>query len=554
MKTELPDIIGINEVKPKRTKSQLFPDEFNLERLGYDMFPNNIEEDNGRGQILYVSKKLKAKRVYFDSEFEEVTCAKIDLNNQDKLLVVLVYRSPSCTERNCEHLNQLVNAASDSNSSHLLMMGDFNYKFIDWETTFSEIAVEQTFLDNLVDKGLHQHVREPTRQRGRNEPSILDLVITKEESNVDEISYNSPLGKSDHSLLTFRFRCYADNCEEEEQEIWLYKKADYATMKEEFSLWDYEGEMRGKSTDERWEIFCTKYNQIVENNIPKVKRKKKFPVPLEGEIRKKIEEKDKLSRKLCELRKQKKWGEVDDVWKDYCKVRNKVRSLSRAARKDFESQIANEAKENPKKVFAYMNSKVKTKQGIGDICTDPENPKSSVTSNDQEKVNIFSKFFISVQVDEKDKSPEIEPKNINEQMPPLDMKRMRENVLKYLKCLKPNKKGGIDKQSPRVLREVAEEIVDVVLSIFDASLRNAEVPGDWLRAVIAVIFKKGKKSLVGNYRPVSLTCILCKVMEKVVRDHIIEHMKRNRLFSKKQYGFLAGRSVSLQLLFAHEGF
>ena len=171
-------------------------------------------------------------------------------------------------------------------------------------------------------------------------------MITKEESNVDEISYNSPLGKSDHSLLTFRFRCYADNCEEEEQEIWLYKKADYATMKEEFSLWDYEGEMRGKSTDERWEIFCTKYNQIVENNIPKVKRKKKFPVPLEGEIRKKIEEKDKLSRKLCELRKQKKWGAVDEVWKDYCRVRNKIRSLSRAARKDFESQIANEAKEN----------------------------------------------------------------------------------------------------------------------------------------------------------------------------------------------------------------
>ena len=67
-----------------------------------------------------------------------------------------------------------------------------------------------------------------------------------------------------------------------------------------------------------------------------------------------------------------------------------------------------------------------------------------------------------MQVDEKDKSPEIEPKNINEQMPPLDMKRMRENVLKYLKSLKPNKKGGIDKQSPRVLREVAEEIVDVV--------------------------------------------------------------------------------------------
>ena len=149
-----------------------------------------------------------------------------------------------------------------------------------------------------------------------------------------------------------------------------------------------------------------------------------------------------------------------------------------------------------------------------------------------------------MQVDEKDKGPEMENKTLNEEMPPLDMKQMREKVLKYLKSLKPDKKGGIDKQSPRVLREVAEEIVDVVVMIFDESLKNAVVPGDWLRAIIAVIFKKGKKSVVGNYRPVSLTCILCKVMEKVVRDHIIDHMKRNKLFSKKQYGFLAGSSGS----------
>ena len=258
----------------------------------------------------------------------------------------------------------------------------------------------------------------------------------------------------------------------------MYKKADYAKMKEEFSQWDYNNDMRGKNADEKWKLFCSKYDQIVKKNTPKVKRKKKFPVPLEEDLRKKIQEKDRMSRKLGELRKQKKWGEVDELWKDYCKVRNKVRSMSRAARKNFEQKIANESKDNPKKVFAYMNSKVKTRQGIGDISTDPDDPKSALAKNDQEKANIFSKFFSSVQVDEKDKGPEMENKNLNEEMPPLDMKQMREKVLKYLKSLKPDKKGGIDKQSPRVLREVAEEIVDVVVMIFDESLKNAVVPGD----------------------------------------------------------------------------
>ena len=62
------------------------------------------------------------------------------------------------------------------------------------------------------------------------------------------------------------------------------------------------------------------------------------------------------------------------------------------------------------------------------------------------------------------------------------------------------------------------------------------------------LFKKGDKSDPGNYRPVSLTSIACKMMEKLVRNQIVEHMKRNKLFSKKQFGFISGRSTTLQLL------
>jgi hypothetical protein len=65
---------------------------------------------------------------------------------------------------------------------------------------------------------------------------------------------------------------------------------------------------------------------------------------------------------------------------------------------------------------------------------------------------------------------------------------------------------------------------------------------------VVALFKKGDKSDPGNYRPVSLTSIACKMMEKLVRNQIVEHMKRNELFSKKQFGFVSGRSMTLQLL------
>ena len=65
---------------------------------------------------------------------------------------------------------------------------------------------------------------------------------------------------------------------------------------------------------------------------------------------------------------------------------------------------------------------------------------------------------------------------------------------------------------------------------------------------ISVIFKKGNRKTAGNYRPVSLTSIICKYMEQCVKDHIVKHMIRNKLFSMQQFGFIKGRSTVLQLL------
>lgn len=549
--SDLPQIVAINEVKPKNQRFKVLPAEFNMKELGYDMFDNNIEEVRGRGQILYVSKELNAKRVYFESHFEEVVCAKVDLKNKDKLLIVLIYRSPNSEDRNNSYLNALIEEACKLGTSHMLIMGDFNYKSIDWRSSFSEDVTEMAFVDKIIENGLQQHVVQATRQRGKDTPQILDLIISNEETNIDEIIYNSPLGKSDHSTLLFEYRCYT-NVTPAEVKIPLPHKADFTKMRHEFSKLKDEFLKLPSSmkTEDKWQLFNGKYKEIVEECTPTVTKKRIFPVPLDEEIRAKIKEKDKMSRKLNELKKQKRLGEYDSLWKEYCKVRNKVRSMTRATRKTFEQKIAKESKDNPKKVYSYINSKVKTRQGVGDICIDPDNPKSKVTDNDQEKANIFSKFFSSVQVEENGPCPPVAKKNVKHQMPPLKIKKMREKVLKMLKNLKPNKKEGIDKQTPKVLKEVAEEIVDIVIVIFDESLDKAEVPGDWLLSLIAVIFKKGKKTMAGNYRPVSLTCILCKCMEKLIRDHIVEHMRRNNLFTKFQYGFLSGRSVTLQLLYA----
>ena len=71
---------------------------------------------------------------------------------------------------------------------------------------------------------------------------------------------------------------------------------------------------------------------------------------------------------------------------------------------------------------------------------------------------------------------------------------------------------------------------------------------EWKKAKISTLFKKGAKCVVGNYRPVSLMSAVCKIMEKFVRSHVMNHMKMNDFFMNKQYGFITGRSTTLQLL------
>ena len=84
--------------------------------------------------------------------------------------------------------------------------------------------------------------------------------------------------------------------------------------------------------------------------------------------------------------------------------------------------------------------------------------------------------------------------------------------------------------------------------LFSRSLETNQIPEIWKCANISPIYKKGKKDDVNNYRPVSLTCILCKILESIIRDKVMEHFTINKLFTNRQFGFLKGRSTVTQLL------
>jgi hypothetical protein len=88
---------------------------------------------------------------------------------------------------------------------------------------------------------------------------------------------------------------------------------------------------------------------------------------------------------------------------------------------------------------------------------------------------------------------------------------------------------------PLVLKKVIHEIAPPLATIMRKSLKEEAVPEDWRTANITPIFKKGQKSDPGNYRPVSLTSVSCRLMESLVKDQIVRHLEKNGLIRSTQH-------------------
>lgn len=84
--------------------------------------------------------------------------------------------------------------------------------------------------------------------------------------------------------------------------------------------------------------------------------------------------------------------------------------------------------------------------------------------------------------------------------------------------------------------------------IFEKSLNEGVLPQIWKCANVTAIFKSGSKSKPSNYRPISLTSVPGKIMERIIRNALVDHMTQNKLFNDAQHGFIAGRSCVTQLL------
>ena len=88
----------------------------------------------------------------------------------------------------------------------------------------------------------------------------------------------------------------------------------------------------------------------------------------------------------------------------------------------------------------------------------------------------------------------------------------------------------------------------MLATIYQTSIDTECVPSRWKQANVCGVFKSGEKSGPTNYRPISLTSILSKVLEHIIQSQVMKHLEQYAILTDVQHGFRARRSTVTQLI------
>ncbi|BHF80884.1 hypothetical protein SprV_0702401200 [Sparganum proliferum] len=203
----------------------------------------------------------------------------------------------------------------------------------------------------------------------------------------------------------------------------------------------------------------------------------------------------------------------------------------------------------PKILFHYLDSRLKNKDSIAVL----EDDNGVGIIENSGKAEHLGRYFASVFTRETEFRSRSASNAVETAGPVLDSMLFSTAVVeRELQNLKEAKSSGPDNIPAKFLKELANELSKPLANIFRSSFELGRLPSEWKTANISPIYKGGARTSANNYRPVSLTCISCKIMEAIIKKATMKFLKRNHLLSDLQHGFRQNCSCLSNLLLSTE--
>ena len=515
--------------------------------VGYTLYRSNHSDGSGgpgRGVALYVKNSINhsACPQMEEMEYDCSTWSIVKLAHNKSLLVGVVYRSPNSTDENNTSLLNLLQVASRSNCDYLNICGDFNFPLIDWSvcrSLESENSLSADFVDLVAELSWYQHAQQSTRFRG-SQNSCLDLILTNEENMVDEVRDLPPLGKSDHICQCWSLTVSEALFRNTSVRRPNFKRAKWADLKKD--LRNYRNVPEDQPSM-MYDKFIRMIHEAKDRHIPTCKprtNKHRLPWMKSAGIK---------AQRRAQWRTWRKFRQTSHPrdYDAYKMERNRLTDMVRTAKTKYERQLIIDMKDNPNLYHGHCRRTLKTKQGVSNVV----GGDGTLTETEEQTAEELGTYYNSVFTRDEGVAPPPDfPEKTQEKLN--DVNFSIETVEKALLAVKPNKAAGPDGVESRIMKECAEELAPTLHGIFRKSLDEAEVPRLWKEAEIVPIHKGGSKATMANFRPVALTSIACKVLEKILCSAILAFLTMHNLITAQQHGFVRGRSCQTNILLCLE--
>ena len=323
---------------------------------------------------------------------------------------------------------------------------------------------------------------------------------------MDNVEILEPLGNSDHNQIHFDI-----NVKSESKNKKTYKrnfhKGNYKDMRKYLAKLDWNNMLMNKTAIECWNILKYEIESIIDKFVPFQKQGKRCRKKhLSKEAIRKIVLKQTMWRVYRRTRKE-------EYYANYKEELNAATTEIRQSIRSYEQKLACNIKNDSKSFYAYVRSKQNVQDKVG--------PLEDSTGNIISQGFLILIYYLGLLV----VTPEMVPKKI--------------------KAMKDNKSLGVDGIPPKLLMETVEQISIPLATVFNMSLKEGVVPFEWKEANIIPLFKKCSRNKSENYRPVSLTSVICKLLERLIKDHMVDFLVKHKLLNSSQHGFLKAKWIDV---------
>lgn len=479
----------------------------------------------GGGLLVYVRDGLTVKPKEYNNDLNQFSSFEVIGENKNvSKNISLVYRSPNSTEQNTENLCKFI----AEHERNFLALGDFNLPNIDWNLGTSNRkgakflkTIEDNFISQLIDCSSHIH------------GNILDLALTDKPEEIVDIMDIGCLSNSDHTSYLVEVM-FEPQFNQSKELILDWKNADNYGLMNFFSEQKWNDLFQDKAVEECWDTFSNTVNAGIERFVPKIPRRRRGRPPwMTRTVLKICRKKQRLWKAYMESRSQ-----TDH--EQFKKQEKLAKKSVNSAKRSYEKKISKDGNKRP--FNAYIKSKTKSRSPVG-----PLKVGSNSISDNKEMARILNDYFCTVFT--KENNLNIPVATADDFLSPIQTVIFeRRTVEEKIMQLKPGSAPGPDGITTRILQDYVKPLSIPLTQLFNLSMRSGGVPEMWKHANVTPIFKKGSKSKPENYRPVSLTSIPCKIMESIIKDHIVDHLMNNFLIRPTQHGFMKQKSCLTNLL------